>query len=167
MLTRRAVISAAAALFAAHTNVYPQGKAQPNEASLNEAIANYIATWNRHEVPAWSELLTDDIWYTEADDYYQRMKGRKAVIAFFGDIVKTTDLKWEVKRVKMMPDGSATVVLSHFALILPKVGEKYASTFESAPSVSRWRIEGGSWRMFYFTSHKGAALVAMQKDGVS
>ncbi len=67
----------------------------------------------------------------------------------------------------MMPDGTVTVVLSHFALILPKAGGKYASTFESTPSVSRWRIESNRWRMFYFTSHKGSALVAMQKDGVS
>jgi hypothetical protein len=37
-------------------------------------------------------FLTDDIWYTEAIDYYQRMKGREAVLAFFGDTVKTSDL---------------------------------------------------------------------------
>ena len=167
MQTRRAVITVAAALLCGHASATAQSKAQPNEASLKEAIASYVATWNRHDVQAWSAFLTDDIWYTEADDYYQRMKGRKAVVAFFGDIVKSTDLKWDVKRVKMMPDGTATVVLSHFALILPKTGEKYASTFESTPSVSRWRIESDRWRMFYFTSHKGTALVAMQKDGVS
>ena len=67
----------------------------------------------------------------------------------------------------MMPDGTATVVLSHFALILPKTGGKYASSFESSPSVSRWRIESNQWRMFYFTSYKGYALVEMQKDGLS
>jgi len=167
MQTRRTALKVAAALLTLHATVYAQGKAQPNEASLKEAIASYVATWNRHDVQAWSALLTDDIWYTEAEDYYQRMKGRQAVLAFSGDLVKTTDLKWDVKRVKMMPDGTATVVLSHFALILPKTGAKYASTFESTPSVSRWRIEGDRWRMFFFTSHKGSALVAMQKDGVS
>jgi ketosteroid isomerase-like protein len=167
MQTRRAVITVAAALLGAHASATAQSKAQPNEASLKEAIASYVATWNRHDVQAWSAFLTDDIWHTEADDYYQRMKGRKAVVAFFGDIVKSTDLKWDVKRVKMMPDGTATVVLGHFALILPKTGEKYASTFESTPSVSRWRVESDRWRMFYFTSHKGTALVAMQKDVIS
>jgi ketosteroid isomerase-like protein len=167
MQTRRAVITAAAVLLSAHAFVNAQGNAQPNEASLRETIASYVATWNRHDVQAWSAFLTDDIWYTEADDYYQRMKGRPAVLAFFGDIVKSTDLRWDVKRVKIMPDGTATVALSHFALILPKTGDRYASTFESTPSVSRWRIESDRWRMFYFTSHKGSALVALQKDGVS
>ncbi len=167
MQTRRAVIVVVAMCLAPYVSTYAQGKVQSSEASLKEALANYVATWNRHDVEGWSEFLTDDIWYTEADDYYQRMKGRKAVLTFFGDIVKTTDLRWDVKGVKMMPDGTATVVLSHFALILPKAGGKYASTFESTPSVSRWRIEGDRWRMFYFTSHKGSALVAMQKDGVS
>jgi len=167
MQTRRAVISVGVVLLAPYAIGYAQGKAQSSEASLREAIAGYVATWNQHDVDAWAALLTDDIWYTEADDYYQRMKGRKAVIAFFGDLVKTTDLRWDIKSVKMMPDGTATVVLSHFALILPNSGGKYASTFESTPSVSRWRIERDRWHMFYFTSHKGSALVAMQKDGVS
>ena len=166
MPTRRAVNLVAIALLLMQAGVHAQGKAAPTEASLREAIAHYVATWNRHDVQAWSALLTDDIWYTEADDYYGRMKGRPAVINFFGDIVKTSDLKWDITRVKMMPDGTATVVLRHFALILPKKGDKYASSFESTPSVSRWRIEGERWRMFYFTSLKGAALAEMKKDGV-
>lgn len=166
MQTRRALLSAMGLLLVAHVTSRAQGKAEPSEASLREAIANYVATWNRHDVEAWSAFLTDDIWYTEVVDYYQRSKGRQAVLAVSGDLVKTTDLRWDVKRVKMMPDGSATVVLSHFALILPKTGDKYATTFESTPSVGRWRIEGDRWRMYYFTSHKGSALDAMQKDGV-
>jgi len=167
MHTRRAVnMLVAVALLLVQAGVHAQGKAAPTEASLREAIAHYVATWNRHDVQAWSALLTDDIWYTEADDYYQRMKGRPAVINFFGDMVKTSDLKWDITRLKMMPNGTATVVMRHFALILPKKGDKYASTFESTPSVSRWRIEGDRWRMFYFTSLKGAALAEMKKDGV-
>ena len=88
------------------------------------------------------------------------------MVTFFGDLVKTTDLKWEITRVKMLPNGAATVVLRHFALILPKKGDKYASSFESTPSLTRWRIEGDRWRMFYFTSQKGTALAEMKKDGV-
>lgn len=167
MQTRRALnLQLALALLPLPAAVLAQGKAAPTEASLREAIAHYVATWNRHDVQAWSALFTEDIWYTEADDYYQRMKGRPAVINFFGDMVKTSDLKWDITRVKMMPNGTATVVMRHFALILPKKGDKYASTFESTPSVSRWRIEGDRWRMFYFTSLKGAALAEMKKDGV-
>lgn len=167
MHTRRTFTWLAVMSFlAGHGSVLAQGKAARTEASLRDAITAYVATWNRHDVQAWSSLLTDDIWYTEADDYYQRMKGRPAVISFFGDVVKTTDLKWEVSRLKLMPDGTATVVLRHFALILPKTGDKYSASFESTPSVSRWRIEGERWKMFYFTSHKGSALVAMKKDGL-
>lgn len=156
----------AGALLLVQAGARAQGKAALTEASLREAIAHYVATWNRHDVQAWSSLLTDDVWYTEADDFYQRMKGRSAVINFYGDMVKTSDLKWDVTRVKMMPNGTATVVLRHFALILPKTGDKYASSFESTPSVSRWRIEGDRWRMFFFTSYKGAALAEMKKDAI-
>jgi ketosteroid isomerase-like protein len=166
MHTRRAVnLLVAVALLLVQRGVHAQGKATPTKASLKEAIAHYVATLNRHDVKAWSALLTDDIWYTEADDYYRRIKGRPAVISFFGDLVKTSDLRWDVTRLKLMPNGTATVVLRHFALILPKKGDKYASSFESTPSLSRWRIEGERWRMFYFTSHKGTALAEM-KDGI-
>ena len=82
MQSRRMVVVVTAALLTAHASVYAQAKAQPNEASLKAAITRYVATWNRHDVQAWSVLLADDIWYTEADDYYKRMKGRKAVPAF-------------------------------------------------------------------------------------
>lgn len=39
-------------------------------------------------------------------------------------------------------------------------------TFENTPSMSRWRIDGDRWRMFYFTSLKGAAPAEMKKDGI-
>ena len=140
--------------------------AAPTESSLRDAVALYVAAWNRHDVSAWESLLTEDIWYAEAIDYYQRMKGRSAVLAFYGDLVKTTDLKWEIQKIKLMPDGTATVVVKHHALILPKTGDKYSSTFVSDPTVTRWRNEAGKWRMYFYTSHKGSALDAMKKDGI-
>jgi ketosteroid isomerase-like protein len=168
MATRRCAVCflTVGALFAWPPS-YSQGKAAASEASVKAALEAYVKTWNRHNVNAWAATLTEDIWYTEATDYYQRMKGKKAVIAFFGDLVKTSDLKWEIVSIKMMPDGTATVVLRHHALILPKKGDKYASAFESTPTLARWRIEGGEWKMFYFTSDKGTALSEMKKDGVS
>jgi uncharacterized protein (TIGR02246 family) len=163
-MTMRRTFLIGCAAFSAALTLRAQDKA--TEASLREAIKRYVAAWNSHDVQAWLSFLTDDIWYTEAVDYYQRMKGRQAVLAFFGDAVKMSDLVWDVQQVKMMPDGTATVVVRHVANILPKTGDKYASSFESVPSVGRWRMEGERWRMFYFTSHKGSALDAMQKDGI-
>jgi ketosteroid isomerase-like protein len=143
-----------------------QSKAAATEASVREAAAAYVLAWNSHDLQAWNNKLTEDIWYTEAIDYYQRSKGRAAVNAFFGETVKTSDIAWQVTRVKLMPDGTATMVVMHSALILPKKAGKYASSFESNPSVARWRIEDGQWKLFYFTTHKGTALDAMKKDGV-
>jgi ketosteroid isomerase-like protein len=140
MTTRRIVLIGCSALAIALPLRAPD---KATEASLREAVKRYVAAWNSHDVQAWSSFLTDDIWYTEAIDYYQRMKGRQAVLAFFGDTVKTSDLVWDVQQVKLMPDGTATVVVRHVANILPKTGEKYASSFESVPSVSRWRTAAG------------------------
>jgi ketosteroid isomerase-like protein len=143
-----------------------QSKAAATETSVREAAAAYVLAWNSHDLQAWNAKLTEDVWYTEAIDYYQRSKGRAAVNAFFGETVKTSDIAWQVTRVKLMPDGTATMVVRHSALILPKIAGKYASSFESNPSVARWRIEDGQWKLFYFTTHKGTALDAMKKDGV-
>jgi len=167
MHTRRSLLIAAAlSAFSSWTSAWAQAPAQATEASLREAMRKYVDAWNRHDVKAWSNMLAEDIWYTETLDYYGKMKGRKAVVHFFSDVVKTTDLTWEVIRMRMMPDGTATVVLRHVSLVLPKVNGKYKLTFESVPSVSRWRYERGAWKMFYFTTHKGLALDAMKTDGV-
>jgi ketosteroid isomerase-like protein len=167
MNTRRSlVIAATVSAFAKWTSVCAQAPAQATEASLREAMRKYVVAWNRHDVQAWSSFLTEDIWYTETTDFYERLKGKKGVVLFFKDVVKTTDLTWEVIRLRMMPDGTATVVLRHVSLVPPKVDGKYKLTFESVPSVARWRYERGGWKMFFFTTHKGQALDAMKKDGM-
>jgi uncharacterized protein (TIGR02246 family) len=167
MTSRRSlIIAAAVSMLAKWTSGRAQTPVQATEASLREAIRKYVIAWNRHDVKTWSSMLTDDVWYTETTDYYGRMKGRKAVVHFFADVVKTTDLTWEIIRLRMMPDGTATVVLRHVSLVPPKVNGKYKLTLESVPSVSRWRYESGGWKMFFFTTHKGTAVDAMKKDGV-
>ena len=144
-----------------------QPAAGATEASLRSAMTQYVAAWNAKDVAAWSALLAEDVWYFEAPDYYQRSKGKANVLAFHADTVKLSDLAWDIKRIKLRPDNTATVVLAHTANILPKAGGKYASSFVSDPSVARWRLEGGVWKLYYFTTHKGSALDAMGKDGVN
>jgi ketosteroid isomerase-like protein len=165
--TRRSlVIAAAVSALAKWISVCAQAPAQATETSLREAMRKYVIAWNRHDVQAWSSFLTEDIWYTETVDFYERLKGKKGVVLFFKDVVKTTDLTWEVIRLRIMPDGTATVVLRHVSLVPPKVDGKYKLTFESVPSIARWRFERGGWKMFFFTTHKGTALDAMKKDGM-
>lgn len=167
MNTRRSlVVAAALAALVKWTAACAEPAARATEVSLREAMRKYVAAWNRHDVSAWSSMLADDIWYTETTDFYERLKGKKGVVLLFRDVVKTTDLTWEVIRLRMMPDGTATVVLRHVSLVPPRVEGKYKLTFESVPSVARWRFERGGWKMFFFTTHKGTALDAMRKDGM-
>jgi ketosteroid isomerase-like protein len=166
-MKRRNLLLTASVIFAGlSSGVRAQSKAEPTEASVREAMTAYVRAWNSHDVQAWNTRLTEDVWYTEAIDFYQRMKGRSAVNTFFAETVKTSDIQWDVTRVKLMPDGTASAVLKHTTKILPKKAGKYASTFESFPSLTRWRIEDGQWKLFYFTSHKGTALDLMKKDGL-
>ncbi|MCL4746444.1 MAG: nuclear transport factor 2 family protein [Burkholderiaceae bacterium] len=129
-------------------------------------MANYVVTWNRHNTAEWADLLADDVWYHETTDRVQRMRGKETVLKFFGDVVTISDIQWDVVQIKEMPDGTVSAVVRHVSGHLPKVNGKYSASFESFPAFTRWRKSGNSWRMFYFTSHKGSALDAMRKDGL-
>lgn len=160
-------VTAAAMLF--NRGASAQTKKAPaagTEGDLRNAIAQFEKAWNQHDVDAVLALMTEDVWFTQALDYYGRMKGKKAVKPTFEYDVKSTDLQWEVKRVRMMPDGTASVVLRQVGLIPPKTDGKYKREDVSEPSFSRWRLEDGKWRLFFFTSHKGWALDEMKKDGL-
>jgi len=153
-----------------HGSALAQAKPMPattgSEADLRKAIAELEGAWNRHDVQAWLAQMTDDIWYSAAWDWYERNKGKKAVRNTFEYDVKNTDLKLEIKRVRINPDGTASVSLRYVALLLPKVDGRYKREDVSDPSFGRWRFEAGKWRLFFFTTDKGWALAEMKKDGL-
>ena len=125
MSTRRSLlIAATVSALARWAPACAEAPAQATEAALREAMRKYVVAWNRHDVQAWSSMLTEDVWYTETTDFYERLKGKKNVVLMFKDVMKTTDLSWEVVRLRMMPDGTATVVLRHVSLVPPKVDGK-------------------------------------------
>lgn len=153
-----ALLAAAAALFAT--------AAHADEAAVRKATEAYVQAWNRHDVKAWSAMVTEDIWYKEAEDFYERYKGRDKAVGLIGYKVENSDLEWKIVRVlKTRPDGQVSVVLVERMQMLPKTDGKYASVFTSDPSYARWRREpDGRWRLSYFTSHKGIALAEIKKD---
>ena len=137
-------------------------------AAVRQAIVAYEKAWNSHDVKAWSRFLAEDVWYTEADDtWYQRFKGRDKVVGWFEYSVKNGELQWKVDRIKVRPDGIVAAVVDQRVSMLPVKDGKYASVFDSKPSLVRWRREpDGQWRIVFFTSHKGWALAEIKKDGL-
>ena len=141
------------------------GPAAADEAAVRRASDALVQAWNRHDVKAWSSFLTEDVWYTETRDAWERMKGRDKAVEVFAANVQTSDLAWRIVRVHTRPDGVVGVVLAQQVSYLPKTGGTYKAVFTSDPSYARWRREpDGRWRLAYFTSHKGTALAAMKED---
>ena len=140
--------------------------ARADEAAVRSATQALVEAWNRHEPKTWSAFLAEDVWYTETDDsLYQRNKGRQAAIDRFSYSVESSDLHWEIVRIKTRPDGVVSVVLIERISILPKADGKYKSVFTNDPSIARWRRDAdGQWRIVFFTSHKGWALAEIRKD---
>jgi uncharacterized protein (TIGR02246 family) len=145
-------------------------QAQPTtaveEQDLRKALVQYEQAWNGHDVNAWSNFLTDDIWFTQAWDSYGRQKGRENAVNLFKSNFLDSDLTQHVDRVRFMPDGTATVAMRVSFSYLPKTDGKYRIVFDKDPAISRWRKEGGRWRMFFFTSDKGWAIDQLKKDGL-
>lgn len=168
MLVRRSVIlgSALAALFGSSVAIAQSPSQAAGESALREVVRQCEQAWNRHDVEAWATFLTPDAWFTQAWDSYERGKGRANAIALFESNFKDADLTWEVLGLRMMPDGTATVKLRHVLSYLPKTDGKYRIVFEKVPSISRWRLEDGRWKLFFFTSDTGWALDSLKKDGL-
>jgi ketosteroid isomerase-like protein len=135
------------------------------ETAVRQATERLLDAWNRHDLAAWSALLTEDVWYAETDDvFYKRSKGREQVIGRFAFELRNSKLHWELKQVRLLPDGGVAVVLSQRKSTLPGADGQAAMSFDSDPSYARWRRDGGGWRLAFFTSHRGWALAEIKKD---
>jgi ketosteroid isomerase-like protein len=143
-----------------------QGGLAPEEKEVREALRKFEQTWNSHDVSAWSAHLTEDAWFTQAWDYYGKQKGRDNAVDLFKSNFLDSELTHQVVRIKMMPDGTATVAKTIAVAYLPKTDGKYRMVFESNPAISRWKKEGSTWKMFFFTSHEGWARDQLKKDGI-
>ena len=164
MSTRRTVIvGAAGALLAARLSA--RLPAEATESSLREALRRCVEAWSRHDVSGWADTLTEDVRYSSGVDPYRLLQGRPAVAGQIGELVLTTDLAWDIVRLRMRSDSTATVVVRQTLGWLPKVDGRYVRAAESPLAVSRWRYEG-SWKLWFFTAHKESALEAMKEDGV-
>lgn len=135
------------------------------ETAVRRATERLLDGWNRHDLAAWSALLTEDVWYAETDDtFYKRSKGRAQVIGRFEYELRNSTLQWELKQVRLLPDGSVSVLLRQTKTMLPDADGKPGSSFDSDPSYARWRRDGDGWRLAFFTSHRGWALAETKKD---
>ncbi|ROZ77022.1 nuclear transport factor 2 family protein [Ramlibacter sp. WS9] len=165
-MKRRRLIFAAFSVVALASSFVVSAQPSPEEKQLRDRLLAYQQAWNRHDLAAWSSFLSDDIWFTQALDFYGRQKGRESAETLFKSNFADSELTQDVKKVRMMPDGTATVAMREVVAHLPKTDGKYKAVFESEPVIGRWRKDAGVWKMFFFTSHKGWALDELKKDGV-
>jgi ketosteroid isomerase-like protein len=129
-----------------------------DDTSVRKAIAEYESVRNRHDVQAWAERLTSDIEFIWPGG---RDRGREAVSVSQEQYVKGWDQKIELRRLRMEPNGTATAVMRVLTLKLPLRDGQYQGTMIRDAVVTRWRLEGGEWRWFYFNNvaHEAQAIV--------
>ncbi|MBL8326696.1 MAG: hypothetical protein JNJ89_17220 [Rubrivivax sp.] len=152
-MTKR--LSAAVLAVAIHAAM-PAARAQnrADEAGVRAALAACVAAWNRRQPQAFADTcLTDDIWFSEADDsFYKRFRGRAAVLGLIDDGVRSTTLSWEVAWIRPQPDGTMAARLKQ------QVDTASGKRFSSDPSFARLRRQGNDWKVYFFTSHERWAM---------
>ena len=131
----------------------------PDEAGVRAALDRCVAAWNRHVPKAFADAcVTDDVWFTEADDsVYRRFKGREKMLGLFDYNIRNTDLEWQIVGLQALPDGAVAAQLKQRIGVLPRKQGKYAQSFDSDPSYARLRRDGKRWKVFFFTSDTGWA----------
>lgn len=132
--------------------------------AVRAALQRCVAGWNSHEPKVFGDCLSADVWFSEADDsFYKRFVGRDKVLGMFDYNIRNSDLHWEVVRIKPLADGSVAVQLKQRVGILPLKDGQYAMSFDSDPSLARLRREGGSWKVYFFTSAPRWARALLQE----
>ena len=126
-----------------------QAQPAPDEAGVRAALERCVAAWNRHVPKAFADAcVTDDVWFTEADDSsYQRFKGRAKMLGLLDYNIRNTDLQWEVVKLQALSDGAVAVQLKQRVGVLPRKQGKYSQSFDSDPCVraaAAPRASGGS-----------------------
>lgn len=158
-MNRRTMAGIAAAVIAALLLPPAAGQPLPDEAGVRAALDRCVAAWNRHVPKAFADAcVTDDVWYTEADDSaYRRFKGREKLLGLFDYKIRNTDLDWQIVGLQPLPDGAVAAQLKQRIGVLPRKQGKYAQSFDSDPSYARLRRDGKRWKIFFFTSDTGWA----------
>jgi ketosteroid isomerase-like protein len=141
-----------------------------DETALREAIARFQQAWNGRDIAAWETLVTDDVRLQETyyhTDESRQINNRERSRPQFENNFKSFDLDWTVQRIKMLPDGRATVVMTMRHHALPRTADgRYAASFTTDPAITRWRQEGGRWRLSHFVTHKAYAREIVDKEGL-
>lgn len=137
-----------------------------SEGALRKAVAGYIASWNSHDIASWAKWLTDDVAWVDASDPSPK-RSKETVSAFAAYYVSAHELDLKIKKLIVASDGlSAIVLLEGKWLELPKKDGKYAREWPRDLLLSRWRFEGGGWRLSYMNNHSGSSAEIAKAEGL-
>ena len=162
---RRFLASAFALSCLSAPTTYSQSVPVASESVLRETIERYYASWNRHDAAAWGEFLTADVHWMFP--YANSKQSREAVVDYGAHLMKMYDSKFEVVRLRLYDNGNrATVILRGQHLDLPLRDGKYLRAWNRDPVIARWRVDGGSWRLYYMNENTTEAAALAKAEGL-
>lgn len=163
MIQRRTVL--ASILSMAPLVVMAQSQQSASEAALRTTVAQYFATWNRHDAQAWSEFLTNDVQWVVSNVVTQQT--RESAVAYGAIRVKMYDVDFAISHIKLYDnDTRATVTVRGRNLELPVRDGKYARVWERDLLLSRWRLDGDKWRVYYWNDYVFGATALAKEEGI-
>jgi hypothetical protein len=142
-----------------------QGTPAESEAAVRQALAQFLAAWNRHDIAAWSEMLAIDVHWVFPNSNSKR--SRNVVATYGSQRLRIYDVDFSVRRIKLHDNETrATLTLGGQQRELPVRDGKYARIWDRELLLTRWRLEDAHWRLYYWNDNTFESAALAKEEGL-
>jgi ketosteroid isomerase-like protein len=142
-----------------------QGTPAESEAAVRRALAQFLAAWNRHDLAAWSEMLSTDVHWVFPNSNSKR--SRDVVATYGSQRMRIYDVDFSVRRIKLHDnDTRATLTLGGQERELPVRDGKYVRIWNRDLLLTRWRLEDAHWRLYYWNDNTFESAALAKEEGL-
>ena len=166
MLQRRAFVASTLSRLAfSPLAARAQGAPAESEAAVRQALAQFLAAWNRHDLAAWSEMLAIDVHWVFPNSNSKRSRD---VVATFASLrMQIFDVDYSVRRIKLHDNNTrATLTVGGQQRELPVRDGKYARIWDRELLLARWRLEDTHWRLYYWNDNTFESAALAKEEGL-
>jgi hypothetical protein len=166
MLQRRAFLAATLSPLAfSPMAARAQGTPAESEAAVRQALAQFLAAWNRHDFAAWSEMLAIDVHWVFPNSNSKR--SRDVVATYGSQRMRIYDVDYSVRRIKLHDnDTRATLTVGGQERELPVRDGKYVRIWSRELLLTRWRLEDAHWRLYYWNDNTFESAALAKEEGL-
>lgn len=142
-----------------------QGTPPESETAVRQALSQFLAAWNRHDLAAWSEMLALDVHWVFPN--LNSKRSRDVVVTYGSQRMRIYDVDFSVRRIKLHDNETrATLTLGGQERELPVRDGKYVRVWNRELLLTRWRLEDKHWRLHYWNDNTVESAALAKEEGL-